>query len=477
MLGCYIVIIALIGCLRAETYGDACRWYHVENTNNILDLTHYPINGIVLNATDPHSLYQYYYSPCNLSFYSSEQDQYYAIIRYDRKNSSNIRYLVSHLNKINASIVQSQSTLTFEFIYKEENKLCSGDLQTTYIYWQCNQQILNYPDYYNITSSGSVYDCVDEIFIQSPIPCQDDQHNIKDYDDCSFNAAYNNKVYTLNLTSLFGSANVINIPNSIPNYYGLVYCLCCNTFYGHYWSMIYQPSAYYADVRTIWDINNIIEPYYNVEQNLWTFEYYYVAMGICNFVYKTTVNWGCTCDDTQYVFAEFEEDSNNCQVILNITMNELCINECHPNNTDCVYYHQLNPTKYAMLNITALNGSVIFGVEENGLSGFVYTPCNNSLTCNNKKVMTSRNDLNSNKCIEYLAIFNGTNSFIVNYNNNVDDAIWTITYLNGELCGNKTDFKFVVNWECGSSDWSIIDIDLDNECEYKTTISSKYVCE
>eukprot|EP01084_Bolivina_argentea_P234142 394190_1 len=454
-----LLLLILSETVKCQNYGYECAYK--TGTYN-LDLCHYPDNGLIIEATNWQ--YHYLYAPSNLSFYSPETNSYYSVIRIDVNDETNITYLVDTF-KYTPNIVASQSILTFEFEYKILNYLCPDQQETTNIYWQCNNSITNYPYYYEIISSGSLYACSNAIFIQSPLACQHNQPPILNY-DCIFNKDINNEIYTLDL-SKFDAISTSSV----------MYRPCINFWMtkSSFWTQYAMVSRLIGAPITyaIWDITDIVEPDYNQEENVWSFTYYGTNTKYCD-RYETIINWNCSCEYENPYYVTFKfDDTKDCHLLLNVSANSICNKgECDKNSTGCVYYYEIAPNQYTMLNLNELQGIGISDVEQGGITGFVYTPCNNLILCNDLETMAVRKNVNDDDCIQYLAIFNGSNGFKVDYEPND----WIISYSNGEQCDND-NIQFIVNWKCQQNvQWRVSNETFIEECIYQITVYSQYAC-
>eukprot|EP01084_Bolivina_argentea_P066345 120925_1 len=477
------VIMKLSEAGTGAYYGNACYW---SNYN----LTWYPALDIIINTSDINTEYQYLYSPCNLSFYSSEFDQHFAMKRYDLKTGTE-QYLIPELSNYPAETDPNQPITTYQFSYTYPNESCPDLVQIVYVYWQCNETINNYPYYYEMISAGPLFDCFDSIFIQSPFACNSKNVWPKYQNNCTFTS--NDK--TIHLNEFITQYDYI----SVSNYY---WTPCRNKMRGttaqekpskNNWATIYTSSST-ADVYSTWNLFGLNENmyYYDPVINVWNFTYFGYNITSrsstkknCD-VFSIYILFGCDCRQSREQYTGLIEPQGECYMIFNITRNDLCINyidQCFPNinNTNCVYYYRPNASEpYDKLNLSSLTDKQIGGVEEGGLYAFIYTPCNNNFLCSNGSFsvpsMSGRKKINANECIEPLGIFNGTDGFLVTHD--YKTRTWVIEYFNGGECPTNGDqtIHFRTTWLFSSTtEWKVNYVHfVESECLYDVSITSKF---
>ena len=452
----------------------------------------YPLMDITINTSNINSQYQYLYSPCNLSFYSTELDQHFAMIRYDLTTKQE-QYLIPGFPYGSAPKKDSnQPITTWKYEYSYPNISCPNGVQIVQIYWQCNETVLNFPDYNNVISAGPLFDCFDSVFLQSPFACPR-QSGWPDYQpECSFSSngkslnPFDYPVKTSYPTYIWHPCHNVKIPTHLmdQNNYATLYPTGANT------------EA--ADVYATWGLSTPVEYYYDPIINVWnaTLFGYNITHRIgyngptyhCD-VFATYIIYGCNCYTDNRLIVDLIQVDQECNMIINVTRYDLCINyidQCYPdkNNTDCVYYYRDDDSvPYDKLNLSALTNTQIGDVEPGGLYAFIYTPCNNNFMCNtpntqsNSSVvsMAGRRSINSNQCVDPLAIFNGTQSF--NVSHEVGSNTWIIEYFNGECPTNPDlDLRFRTKWNyVYQIEWRVNYAEFkEDDCLYDVSISTQY---
>eukprot|EP01084_Bolivina_argentea_P138979 244549_1 len=485
MLLLFVTLFIITKVVKSGT-GAYYGYVYCQQSGNY-NLSWYPLLDITLNTSDINSQYQYLYSPCNLSFYSTELDEHFAMKRYDLSTGEE-QYLIptAAFQYVEPVRDPNQPILTWKFEYSYPNNSCPNSVQIIQIYWQCNATIDNYPYYNQIISAGPLFDCFDSIFIQSPCACDDSLVYPEYQPNCTFLS--NGK--TLNLYDY-----PVGYVSGYDNHY--IWAACHNVkLAGYYFSQnnygtLYPNDKQSADVYATWHLSTGVNMYhYDPTINVWNFTLigYNITRQI-NFnnpyhcdVFETYIIFGCNCYTSYKQYIELIEPNNECYMTINVTKNDLCIdyiNQCFPykNNTNCVYYYRHNDQEpYDKLNLSALTNQQIGDVEQGGLYAFIYTPCNNNFFCNNVSSMAGRKTINSNQCIESLALFNGTSSF--NVTHEMGTSNWIIEYLNGGKCPNNPDaqLRFRTTWKHAYTKWVVNSVNFEEEdCLYDVSISSQYV--
>ena len=133
-----------------------------------------------------------------------------------------------------------------------------------------------------------------------------------------------------------------------------------------------------------------------------------------------------------------------------------------------------------MLNLTSLQDSIIINADSSNTSlYFLYTPCKNSIECNDAETMAALKDFADDTCPHYLAIWEGVNGKDVNIDYDpMDGGSWQFVYTNGEKCNGFYENIFEVFWMCDRSEpqFKVIDSRQNGICSFQMTINSSLAC-
>ena len=131
------------------------------------------------------------------------------------------------------------------------------------------------------------------------------------------------------------------------------------------------------------------------------------------------------------------------------------------------------------LNLTSISREIIVGQDRSNTSQiFLYTPCNNDIGCKTTKAMAVLNDIETDSCSKYLALWEGVNgaNMNVNYDKN-NNGSWQFVFTNGEKC-HGYESVFEVYWICDRNvnPFRLVSSTTTGICSSQMVVSSYLAC-
>ena len=202
----------------------------------------------------------------------------------------------------------------------------------------------------------------------------------------------------------------------------------------------------------------------------------YSERGIKNY-YKVAYYFYCDRSTSVTVLPAQQSSGNKCMYEMAIASRYACGDENITTTSfpggECIW---LSSDGNHILNISSVVGQSLSIKDGNNTSMFyVYTPCTNTIRCdNNTLAMAYIFDDSTFQCKKYLAIYeDGIND--PNYNEEL--STWQFVYTNGESCGGF-ESVFIVEWVCDhKANHSIVVSAKETiTCNYQLVINSSLAC-
>eukprot|EP01084_Bolivina_argentea_P308429 533336_1 len=219
--------------------------------------------------------------------------------------------------------------------------------------------------------------------------------------------------------------------------------------------------------------NPDIRPTYDEYYFAWEFEY---NGGLC--IPSLNRSWAPTfiCNpNVELLWGTVTELFGSCRYQLQLQTRYACSDwttTTEAPNDECIWKAN---DGYNTLNISSIYGKALSAADnDNNDLFYTYTPCSNSVKCDNTYAMIYLFNISAIQCEKYLAIWeNGMTE--PSYNNEL--GIWQFVYNNGEQC-DSLDNTLVVQWVC-DQDAEISKIVKATEsikCDYELVINSSLAC-
>eukprot|EP01084_Bolivina_argentea_P264307 447670_1 len=436
---------------------------------NTLDLSTFQALGTNISGAD--STYTYQFSAVNNLAYG--YGNYYSgyrnmLTQFQNGTPTGLHYVLNSLDPIKPTVsFNNNNNIEWNFDY-------TSNISIKYI---CDPQGSTQPPYMEFTKIlelipgiflfevSSLYFCPNKIL---PITMAQNQ--------CIWTDDSN--LYTLNLTSLFGTTITVKNKN-YPNNDFFFYTICADNTTNSNSNGNYIPCGMNTiipdqygtapNLYTFW--NSSVQPSYNVISDSWTFIYDVVLTGNSYIPTQMIIEWICDSNIDPYRVENVgivKYSSNQYVKSLSISSRYVCNSECN---------FKTNGGDDNTLDLQALSGKEIYGIADDLSYSIIYTPCSNSVDCNDKDVMAMKWDVENRVCKDYLAVFTGCT--FNGYNLTFDEMAqqWHFVYTNGEYC-QKGKEMFNLYWRCNvsSTSWAVTKVEANNECEYSMYIDSKYAC-
>eukprot|EP01084_Bolivina_argentea_P045241 83281_1 len=223
-------------------------------------------------------------------------------------------------------------------------------------------------------------------------------------------------------------------------------------------------------IIALWDSS--VQPTYDpINGGQWSFQYQNGWGCNGNVPRLFTVNYLCDMEAGDYqIISAGESETVMCSYHYNINTKWACngtrpLGECVWKSSDGEH----------ILNISGMAGkSLSIADDEKENIYYVYSPCSNTMRCDDIYAMAYLLDGSTFDCKKYLAIWeNG----IIQPNYSYELKSWQFVYTNGESC-NGFENVFIVEWICDETAETpkIIEAKETMTCNYQFRVNSTLAC-